>query len=105
MIDTDILSEVVFNVETNLMNEMLSGVSMFLMMNNENVDEAGDVNEADFVWWSRTCSCNLMLFANLTEQRRHAKTSRRTAFSVCMRAFFVVLSFALRTSCSAYMRI
>ena len=49
MIDTDILSEVVFNVETNLMNEMLSGVSMFLMMNNENVDEAGDVNEADFV--------------------------------------------------------
>ena len=59
---------------------LVGGVSMLLMLDRESVGEAGGVGEADLVWWSRTCSCSLVLLANLAEQRRHAKASRR-AFS------------------------
>ena len=88
--------ETAFDDEASL----IESVSMILILNSESVD----VNDADLIWWSRTCSCNLMLLAYLTEQRRYAKASRRVASSACKRAFSFTLNFALQASCSAYMR-
>ena len=88
MIDKDGFDETAFDNEINLIKD----VSILLMLNKKSIDEANDVGEANLIWWSRTCSCNLILLANLTEQRRHAKVSRRTASSAYIRAFFFSLS-------------
>ena len=72
MADSDILRGAAFGVEASLIED----VSMLLMLDRESVGEAGGVGEADLIWWSRTCSCSLMLLANLTGQRLHAKASK-----------------------------
>ena len=59
---------------------------MLVMADRDSFGEAGGVGEADLIWWSRTCSCSLVLLANLAEQRLHAKASRRAASSACIRA-------------------
>ena len=83
MIDKNDFNEIAFDDEANLIKD----VSMFLMLNKKNVDEADDVSETNLIWWSRICLCNLMLLANLIEQQRHAKTLKWAASSVYKRAF------------------
>ena len=60
---------------------------MLVMADRDSFDEADDVGEAHLVWWSRTCSCSLVLLANLAGQRRHGKAFRRATSSACMRVF------------------
>ena len=84
--DKNDFNEVAFDDETNL----IKNVSMLLMLNKKSVDEANDINKTNLIWWFRTCLCNLMLLANLTEQRRHAKILKRVAFSIYKRVFSFV---------------
>ena len=69
-----------------------SAIWMLMITDNESFDVNEDVataltsdvkNEADFfVWWFWKCLCSLILLANLTEQRLHAKISRRAFSSI-----------------------
>ena len=83
-----------FNDEASLVS-VLGGVSMLLMLDRESFDDADGGDDADLIWWSRTCSWSLMLLANLAEQRLHAKTSKRAFSSTKWASFSARQAFIL----------
>ena len=54
----EVSNEVDFNEET-VLNEGVNeanAIWMLIITNRDSFDETSDVNDADLIWWSRTCS-------------------------------------------------